>query len=207
MKQLIETLKTMGIEIPEEKQAEVKTTLSKIYKNVSEHNKIVEKLETDRDKWKQQAEAAEETLKGLDGKNLDEIIRERDEWKRKAEDGEKEYASKLAEREKEDLLKEAFAEIKFTSEAAKKSIMNQISQSVTVKNGKLIGFNDLLEEIRETDASAFEDDTKVKLITKPNVRKPTEPKTVEDIKKIKDATERQNAWNEYIQANMSNKGE
>ena len=47
--------------------------------------------------------------------------------------------------------------IEFTSESAKKAIMAQISENVSVKNGKLIGFNDLLEDAKKNDASAFVD--------------------------------------------------
>ena len=35
--------------------------------------------------------------------------------------------------------------------------MAQISENVSVKNGKLIGFNDLLEDAKKNDASAFVD--------------------------------------------------
>jgi hypothetical protein len=73
----------------------------------------------------------------------------------KAENAEKEYSAKEAEREKKELLKEAFEGIEFTSESAKKAIMAQIGESVSVKNGKLIGFNDLLEDAKKNDASAF----------------------------------------------------
>ena len=155
MQKLIETLKGFGVEIPEEKHAEVKKALSAHYKNVAEHDKAISKLETERDKWKSRAETAEETLKGFEGKDFDTIKKERDEWKRKAEDAEKDYNSKIAEREKADLLREAFADIKFSSEAAKRAIMSQVAESVTVRNGKLIGFNDLLNELKESDASAF----------------------------------------------------
>ena len=39
----------------------------------------------------------------------------------------------------------------------KKAIMAQIAEGVSVKNGKLIGFNDLLEDAKKNDASAFVD--------------------------------------------------
>ena len=90
MQKLIETLQQMGIEIPADKQAEVKKALSEHYKNVAEYNKAIAKLETDRDNWKSKAEAAEETLNGLG--NLDDLKNVQDElseWKKKAEDAEK----------------------------------------------------------------------------------------------------------------------
>lgn len=150
---IIEKLKQFNVEVtPEMEKAFAGDFLSEL-----EVNKKLSKAENDRDSWKQRAETAEETLKGFEGKNFDEITKERDEWKKKAEDAEKEYSAKEAEREKQELLKEAFADIEFTSESAKKAIMSQISENVSVKNGKLIGFNDLLEDAKKNDASAFVD--------------------------------------------------
>lgn len=155
MQNILEICKEFGLEVPADKQADFGKKVAENYKTVSEVDKKTSKLETERDSWKERAETAEETLKGFDGKNLDEITKERDEWKKKAEDAEKDYSDKMAAHEKRELLKEAFAEIEFTSEAAKKAIMSQIEEGVTVKNGKLIGFNDLLEDAKKNDASAF----------------------------------------------------
>ena len=150
---IIEKLKQFNVEVtPEMEKAFSGDFLSEL-----EVNKKLSKAENDRDSWKQRAETAEETLKGFEGKDFDTITRERDEWKKKAEDAEKEYSAREAEREKQELLKEAFAEIEFTSESAKKAIMTQISENVSVKNGKLIGFNDLIEDAKKNDASAFVD--------------------------------------------------
>lgn len=124
-------------------------------KDIKKLQKEVETLTTERDGLKERAENAEETLKGFEGKDFEAMQKEVDSWKEKAEKAEQDYNGKLAEREKADLLKEAFASIEFTSESAKRAVMNDISESVTVKNGKLIGFNDLLEEAKKNDASAF----------------------------------------------------
>ena len=155
MQNILEICKEFGLEVPADKQADFSKKVAENYKTVSEVDKKTSKLETERDSWKERAETAEETLKGFDGKNLDEITKERDAWKKKAEDAEKDYSDKMAAHEKRELLKEAFAEIEFTSEAAKKAIMSQIEDGVTVKNGKLIGFNDLLEDAKKNDAAAF----------------------------------------------------
>lgn len=208
MQKLIETLKGFGIEVPEDKHAEVKKALSAHYKNVAEHDKAISRLETDRDGWKKRAETAEETLKGFEGKDFETITKERDEWKKKAEEAKTEYDAKISAREKEDLLKEAFADVKFTSESAKKAIMAQISDGVTVKNGKLIGFNDLLEEAKKSDASAFVDEAAQKLeggrakFTTTQNKGGAATKVYTDkkeIMKIKDPSERQKAWEAYLQ--------
>lgn len=198
MQKLIETLKGFGIEIPEDKKADVKKTLTTHYKNVGEHEKVVTKLESERDNWKTRAETAEETLKGFEGKDFDTITKERDEWKRKAEDAEKDYNAKIEAREKADLLNEALKDIKFTSEAAKKYIVAQLENEVGMKNGKLIGFNDLLKGLKESDASAFVDDTQEHLEQNRAQFAPPQKKegggsilTRKDIDAIKDPSERQ----------------
>jgi hypothetical protein len=150
---IIEKLKQFNVEVT----PDMEKAFSGEFLSEKEVEKKLSKAENDRDSWKQRAETAEETLKGFEGKDFDTITRERDEWKKKAEDTEKEYSAKEAEREKKELLKEAFADIEFTSESAKKAIMAQIAENVSVKNGKLIGFNDLLEDAKKNDASAFVD--------------------------------------------------
>lgn len=150
---IIEKLKQFNVEVT----PDMEKAFSGEFLSEKEVEKKLSKAENDRDSWKQRAETAEETLKGFDGKDFDTITRERDEWKKKAEDAEKEYSAKEAEREKQELLKEAMAEIEFTSESARKAITAQISEGVSVKNGKLIGFNDLLEDAKKNDASAFVD--------------------------------------------------
>lgn len=160
---IINELEKLGIEMTEDQKKTVTKKFSEDVISIFEHEKKIEKVETERDSWKERCDTAEETLKGFDGKDFDTITKERDEWKKKAEDAEKDYADKMLEHEKQELLKEAFSNVKFTSESAKKAIIAQVSEGVTVKNGKLIGFNDLLEDAKNNDASAFVDEEKEEL--------------------------------------------
>lgn len=157
MKNIIDICKEFGFEVPADKVADFNKAVAENYKTVSEVEKKVSKIEAERDAYKERADTAEQTLKGFEGKDFDTITKERDEWKQKAEKAEKDYSDKMAVHEKSELLKEAFAEYEFTSEAAKKAIMAQVAEGVTVKNGKLIGFNDLIEEAKKSDAAAFVD--------------------------------------------------
>ena len=202
MQNIIEILKSNGIEVPEDKVATINKAVSENYKTISEVEKKTSKLESERDSWKDRAETAEETLKGFEGKDLNAMQKEIDDWKEKATKAESEYNAKMAEHEKQELLKEAFAEIEFTSESAKKAIMAQISENVSVKNGKLIGFNDLLEDAKKNDASAFVDKEQQNL--EQNKARFTQPMnnqngggvatmTRKDIEAIKDTRERQRA--------------
>ena len=192
---IVEKLKHFNVEVtPEMEKAFAGDFLSE-----KEVEKKLSKAESDRDAWKERAETAEETLKKFDGKDVDAMQKEIDGWKKKAEDAEKNFNAKEAEREKQELLKEAFADIEFTSNAAKNAIMAQISENVSVKNGKLIGFNDLLEDAKKNDASAFVDKEQNNLeqgkarFTNPmnNQNSNNGNLTKKDIMAIKDPVERQ----------------
>lgn len=194
---IIEKLKQFNVEIT----SEMEKAFSGDFLSEREVEKKLSKLQNENESLKGRAETAEETLKGFEGKDFDTITKERDEWKKKAEDAEREYSAKEAEREKQELLKEAFAEIEFTSESAKKAIIAQISENVSVKNGKLIGFNDLLEDAKKNDASAFVDKAQQNL--EQNKAKFTTPMnnqggkvgtmTKDEIMAIKDRGERREA--------------
>lgn len=159
MQKLIEMLQKYGIEIPADKQADIKKDLSEHYKNAAEYTKAIGKLETERDGWKKKAEDAEATLKGFEGVDLEKIRAELADWKKKAADAEETARKQLYERDFNDALKEKFDTIKFTSEAAKKAIMEEVrGAGLTLKDGKILGLDDLIGQIRERDASAFVDE-------------------------------------------------
>lgn len=152
-------LKQFGLEIPKEQAEEFRKTFHENYKTVKDY----EKLETDRDKWKGQAETAEETLKKFDGVNLETMKTELNTWKQKAETAEKDYEHKIYERDFSDALKTELESVKFSSEAAKKAVMAEIKESgLKLKDGKILGLSDLIGQIKERDASAFVDEEKEK---------------------------------------------
>lgn len=158
MVKVISELEKIGLELTDEQKESIKKSFGEEVYSKRELDNKVQKAENDRDDWKTRAETAEGTLKGFDGKDLETITKERDEWKEKAETAKKDYDAKIAEREKSDLLEKAFEGVKFSSASAKKAIMSDIAANVSVKDGKLIGFNDLLEDAKKNDASAFVDE-------------------------------------------------
>ena len=193
---IIEKLKSFNVEIT----AEIEKSFAGEFVSEREMEKKLSKLQTENETLKERAETAEETLKGFDGKNFDEITKERDEWKKKAEEAERSHNEKMAELEKAELLKEAFADVEFTSNSAKNAIMKQISDAISVRDGKLIGFNDLLEEARKNDVSAFVnkqqetlEQNKAKFTTNMNNNGKVGTITKEEIMAIKDRGERRQA--------------
>ncbi len=177
-------------------------------KDVSKLQKENEKLTADRDKEKERADTAEETLKKFDGVDVETMQAELAAWQQKAKDAEKDYADKIAQRDFEDALKEEISGYKFTSEAAEKAIMAEIREAgLKVKDGKILGLSDLLAQMKEKDASAFVDEKQEQLEAgraKPFTG-PLNPNgggakkmTREEIFGIKDRTERQKAIAENL---------
>lgn len=207
MQKLIETLGSFGIEVPADKVEEVKRALSKYYKNNGEVTQTLTKVEGERDAWKERAETAENTLKSFEGIDPESIKGELATWKQKAADAEKEYNDKIYERDFADALKAALEDVKFSSTSAKKAVMADIKGAgLKLKDGKILGLNDLLEQMKKDDASAFVDDdqnqaaqNQARFTTSISKNTPPGKMTKADIMNIKDAGERQAA----IASNMS----
>lgn len=145
-------------------------------KDVKKLQRDNETLTADRDNWKSKAETAEETLKGFDGIDPEQIQKDLKEWQKKAEDAEKDYKEKLYERDFADALGKEFETIKFSSEAAKKQIMNDVKAAgLKLHDGKILGLNDLIAQMKESDASAFVDENAAK--AKAGAARFTTPKT------------------------------
>lgn len=207
MQKLIDTLKSFGIEIPEDKQADVKKALSEHYKNAKEVAKTLSKVEGERDDWKERAETAEETLKSFDGIDPENVKAELEAWKQKASDAEKEFNAKVYDRDFSDALKAALDDVKFSSEAAKKSVMADIKEAgLKLKDGKILGLNDLIEQMKQSDASAFVDESQqqaqqnqARFTTHVGHQQTPGSMTKKDIEAIKDPSERQAAIAQNIQ--------
>lgn len=206
MKNIIEICKEFGFEIPADKQADFSKAVSDNYKTVAEVEKKTAKLETERDGYKERAEAAEETLKSFEGIDPAKLNEELESWKQKAAQAEKDAAEKIAQRDFADALTAEMSGYKFTSEAAKKSVMAEVqSAGLKLKDGKILGLSDLIAQIKEADASAFVDEERQNLennkakFTSQSKNNGNGNTTIADIMAIKDREERRKA----IAANMN----
>ncbi len=159
MKDISEMLKEAGVEIPTDKKEAFDKAFRENFKSKTELEKVKGTLERERDEWKEKAETAAETLKKFEGIEPENIRKEIADWKKKAEDAEKDYAAKIAQRDFDDALKTEMENYKFTSEAAKKAIMADVREAgLKLKDGKILGLSDLLQQMKEKDASAFVDE-------------------------------------------------
>lgn len=203
-------LKKYGVEVPADSKADFDKDVAANYKTQSEFEKKLNKIEGERDNYKQQLDDANETLKGFEGVDVNTIQTQLKEYKDRAENAEKDYAAKLEARDFEDALKTEMEAYKFSSEAAKKAVMAEVkSAGLKLKNGKILGLGDLIESIKETDASAFvsEGDPPAKFTQriKNTSGDPAGGKTKADIMAIKDREARRAAIAENIHLFGGNK--
>ena len=149
-----EELKAQGLT-----EEQISFVMAENGKDLKELQKENDNLSADRDTWKEKAEAAEATLKGFEGIDLETMQREISDWKQKATEAEKKAQEQLYARDFSDALKTEFEGIKFSSEAAKRAIMAEVKEAgLKLKDGKILGLNDLIGQMKEKDASAFIDD-------------------------------------------------
>lgn len=190
-----EELKAQGL--TEEQISFVMAENGKDLKKLQKEN---DNLSVDRDTWKEKAEAAETTLKGFEGVDLETMQKELSDWKQKATEAEKSAQAQLYERDFADALKTEFEGIKFSSEAAKRAIMAEVKEAgLKLKDGKILGLNDLIGQMKEKDASAFVDDAQQQI--QQNMARFTAPKksgssgtmNKDEIMAIKDRSERRAA--------------
>lgn len=197
MQNIHEILKKYGVELPAESKADFDKDVGANYKTIAEHEKKLGKVEGERDNYADQLKTAQETLKSFEGVDLATIQSELSTWKTKAENAEKDYAAKLEARDFEDALKTAMEGYKFSSTAAKNAVTEEVRKAgLKLKDGKILGLNDLMETIKAADASAFVTEREE------NRARFTEPKptggsgsaiTRAEIMGIKDPVERQKA--------------
>jgi len=182
----------------------------KIDEIISAHSETVDALKAERDQYKD------------DSGKLAEVTKERDKYKKLAEDAEKDPFKVKYEALKEDFdAYKAEQKNKETAEQknnAMRALLKEIGvaekridavmrvtdlSAITIDaDGKIEDASDLKKSLKDEWAD-FIQTTQTKgadVATPPTNTGGTAAKTREEIRKIKDTTERQKAWAEYIEA-------
>lgn len=196
MKNIENILADLGIEVPEEKSADLKKLIHENYKTVAEF----EKLETKANSYKEQADNVKETIAKFENIDVDAMNKELADWKRRSEEAEANFKKEIYDRDFEDALNKEFDSIKFTSKSARATILNKVKNAgIQLKDGKLYGFADVMNDIKNEDEEAFVDETQSNLeanrvmFTKPIENTAPTSVTKESILAIADREERRKA--------------
>jgi len=154
-----EDLKSWGL--TEEQSAKV---MEQFGKDITKLQKDNEKLTADRDKEKERADTAEETLKKFDSVDLETMKTELAGWRQKAEQAEKDYAEKIKERDIRDKVNEKLSGVSMKDDMKDFIYKEILKTGVSLnKNGELIGFDEGLKSVKEKRPSAFVDEQQEEL--------------------------------------------
>ena len=146
MKNIDTILSEIGVEIPKDKSEAFKKAFNENYKTIAEYDKIKEKADT----YEKQVEETSKQLEKFKDVKPDELQKEIENWKKKAEDAEADFNKRIAERDLNDALNVELEKYKFSSNSAKKAIIERIkSEDLKVKDGKVLGLSDLIDIIKK----------------------------------------------------------
>lgn len=109
MKNILEILKELGVEVPNDKQEALTKAVAENYKTTAEFEKAKAKLETEKAGAEEQLKTVQESLKKFDGVNVDELKKQIETANAQAAEKEKEYQAKLDDLEFSGLLDAAIA--------------------------------------------------------------------------------------------------
>ena len=172
MKNIYEILKSFEITVPEDKKEDFDKALNENYKTISEVTKIqgkLEKAEGERDTYKNKYDTdikqRDADIKDLQGKlkdagtdttKLADLQKELSTLQDTYNTEKSNYEKQLSQQAYEFAIKEKVAELKFSSNSAKKAfIADALKEEMKMKDGQLQGFDDFLESYKKTDADAF----------------------------------------------------
>lgn len=171
---------------------------------MAENGKDVEKVktkltaaETARDDYKEQLEAANTTIQGYKDMDIDGIKRSVTDWETKYNTDTKALQDKLDGQAYDFAMKEYVNGYQFTSELVKQAVIAQLkAQNFKLNDGKFLGADDFMKQLKEANPSAFVDtDNKTPKITIPGAGGKPIGVTKEDFKKMT-YTERMKIFND-----------
>ena len=178
MKNIYEILKSYGIEIPEDKKEafdkevlenyktvkEVDTLRNKLEAAESDKKAIEEKYNTDIAQRDTDLATLQDKLKnaGADADKLSNLQSDFDTLQQTYNTAKADYEKQLAQQAYDFAIRENVANLKFSSNSAKKAFIADITaKNLSMENGKILGFDDFVNAYKEQDAGAFvvDDDT------------------------------------------------
>ncbi len=156
MKNIEQILKDAGVELTEEQRAAINAAMPENYRTKADYDKQTRKLEsaeTDRDSYKEQLDAANETLEKFKDIDPDAQAVEIEKYKQAAKEARETAEKQILQRDQRDYLKGEFDKLEIKSERTRKSLMADImgEDGLKWKNGAFQGLSDYLKQENEKD--------------------------------------------------------
>ena len=126
-------------------------------------------MQTERDTFRTQLETANTTIQSYKDMDIDGIKQSAKDWETKYNTDTQNLRDKLADMEYSHTVETAVAGLKFTSTAAKKAFVADLTaKKLTVQDGKLLGLDDFVNAYKQSDPSAFASENPVPQFVKPS---------------------------------------
>lgn len=126
-------LEELGIEIPEDKKADLKKKMSENYKTVADYNKQVEK----KDEYKTSLDEVQSKLADLEKEDVDGLKTKITTLTQELADEKEARAKEAKQTELRDKVKDFLSDKKFVNAITEDSIRSQMIQKLEEENGKM----------------------------------------------------------------------
>lgn len=143
-------LEDLGIEIPEDKKADLKKKMSENYKTVADYNKQVEK----KDEYKTSLDEAQSKLADLEKEDVDGLKTKITTLTQELADEKEARAKEAKQTELRDKVKDFLSDKKFVNAITEDSIRSQMIQKLEEENGK--NAEDVFKELTTKDGKPIE---------------------------------------------------
>lgn len=143
-------LEELGIEIPEDKKADLKKKMSENYKTVADYNKQVEK----KDEYKTSLDEAQSKLADLEKEDVDGLKDKVATLTQELADEKEARAKEAKQTELRDKVKDFLSDKKFVNAITEDSIRSQMIQKLEEENGK--NAEDVFKELTTKDGKPIE---------------------------------------------------
>lgn len=200
MKNIYEILKSLDIEIPEDKKESFEKEMNANYKTIKEVESIREKVtsaEEAKTKFENDLKQRDKDLAnlkkqledaGADKGKLEDITDKLNTLQTEYDEQQKKYAKDLADQRYEFAIKELSGGLKFSSNSAKKAFISDLMDNrLSMKDDQILGFKDFVDKYKEQDAGAFVTEEPPEPNDPKSSNKP-KPKFVDKNKKIDEPT-------------------
>ena len=153
-----------ALNVPEEAIPEIQKLVGRdIEAAKAAKDKEIEKITAERDNLQTQLTAANETLKGLDGKTPEQLKQEVADYQKKAEDAQKDFDAKILDRDQIAWLKGQFGpgegQYNVTSAFSRDALIAAAradGSGLVWKDGQYVGFPAFMEAAKKKDSSLYQ---------------------------------------------------
>ena len=137
-------------------EEQVTSVMNENGKDIEKYKREIDKYKTELDSTKTSLDEANQTIDSYKEMDIEGIKQSVEDWKTKYKNDTEALNNKLVEQERSHARDAYFSGMKFSSESAKRGIIDQFNeQNFELKDGKFIGADEFIKGLKESDASAF----------------------------------------------------